>query len=560
MDLFDTDEYLDANGDVVKANVPASLHYLLFGHSEGREPSSRFSGTAYLAANRDVASVGHESVGPLRHQGATRGQAASPGRRGAKARSFAPCQLPWPAAAPLVSVVIPCFNYGRSLPRAVASVLAQTWEDLEVIVIEGGSTDPGSVAAVREFEAEGPSRTTFHYRDQRHFVGDNRNYGISRAQGRYIVCLDPDDELEPVYLEVALFLAEAFALRPRVPICPMLRRVRCHLARIGRVIPRHARANHIPTVALFRRSAWVEAGGFRDWGTGDSHVPEDWAFWTRLVGMGYRSKAIRQPLMRYHVHAGSLSASASSDLAAYRPAIRDASADLLEGASVLATEPDSGMAQNPYCNLLSRGPSEDDKGSVLIAMPYVTVGGAERLMASLAESLVDDGYRVIVVTSSELPENTPDGTSVLRASTGQVYELPGLFTDRAQQDAYLLFLIQRYRVDTLLIVGSRLVYELLPEIRRTVPGIGVVDQLFNAVGHTTSHSEFASLIDLAVVPSTELKTQLEDEWGTSAEVSVIPHAVHIDGIGLQDPGTVGRRRGWASHHRVLRSMVRGEGP
>ena len=399
-------------------------------------------------------------MNPLVHfaiKGQREGRPVRSAQGGAKARSFTPCQLPLAGRSsprigghsllqlrkePSRRSRIPCWaRPGRTLRSSSSKVAPR----MPIPWRPSGS-----------LKQHVPPRTTFHYRDQRHLVGDNRNYGISRAQGRYVVCLDPDDELEPVYLEVALFLAEAFALRPCVPICPMLRRVRRHLARIGRVVPRHAEGR-----TTSRRSlSSDEAPGWRRAGSATGALATLMCQKTGPSGFSGGGwvvfKAIRQPLMRYHVHAGSLSASASSDLAAYRPAIRDASADLLEGASVLATEPDSGMAQNLYCNLLSRGPSEGVKGSVLIAMPYVTVGGAERLMASLAATLVEDGYRVIVVTSSELPENTPDGTSVLRASTGQVYELPRLFTDQAQRGAYLLFLIQRYRVDTLLVVGSRL--------------------------------------------------------------------------------------------------------
>jgi glycosyltransferase involved in cell wall biosynthesis len=532
-DMFDADEYLDAYADIEKANVPPALHYLLLGYQEGREPSERFSGTAYLTANRDVMKAG---MNPLLHfalRGQREGRPISRPRLARKPAAPRRINSLWPPEAPLVSVVIPCFNYGRSLRDAVESVLAQTWEDLEVIVVEGGSTDADSLAAVRELEAAGLPRTAFLYRDQRHLVGDNRNYGISRARGRYIVCLDPDDELERVYLEVALFLAEAYGLDLVYPSVQCFGESDVTWFVGDTSFADMLRGNSIPTVALFRRSAWVEAGGFRDWGTGASHVPEDWAFWTRLVGMGYRTKAIHQPLMRYHVHAGSLSATSLAGLDEYRPIIQAANADLLEGLTTLPYEPEMRESQQAYGNLLARGPSGTGKGSVLIAMPYATVGGAERLMASLAESLQEDGHRAIVVTTSTLPENTPDGLSVFRAFTRHVYALPDLFVERQQQESYLLFLLRRYQVETILIVGSRLVYELLPEIRRTTPGIGVVDQLFNAVGHTPSHAEFAPFIDLAVVPSMDLKRQLEVDWKATADVSVIPHAVHVRDVPVE---------------------------
>ena len=117
---------------------------------------------------------------------------------------------PWPADIPLVSVVVVCFNYGAYVEEAIASVLAQTAADhCEVLVVDGGSDDPETIAKMQRLADDPPPRTTVLLRtDGRHLVGDNRNYGIERARGRYIACLDADDRLDPRYLEVALYLLE----------------------------------------------------------------------------------------------------------------------------------------------------------------------------------------------------------------------------------------------------------------------------------------------------------------------------------------------------------------
>ena len=182
----------------------------------------------------------------------------------------APCHTVntrWPEDLPLVSVVIPCFNYGRRLRSALDSVLGQTWEDLEVIVVEGGSTDADSVMAVRELEAESPPKTRFLYRSDRELVGDNRNYGIARARGRYIICLDPDDQLAPIYVEVALFLAEACGYDLVYPSVQCFGDSDETWLTTDTSFGELLKANAISTVALFRRSAWVEAGGYEGLGS-----------------------------------------------------------------------------------------------------------------------------------------------------------------------------------------------------------------------------------------------------------------------------------------------------
>ena len=65
--------------------------------------------------------------------------------------------------------------------------------------------------------------------------------------------------------------------------------------------------NGIPTVAIFLREAWQTVGGYRDWGLGEDYVYEDWDFWARLLGHGFRAKSLLEPLMHYRVHTKGLS-------------------------------------------------------------------------------------------------------------------------------------------------------------------------------------------------------------------------------------------------------------
>ena len=93
---------------------------------------------------------------------------------------------PWPSDVPLVSVVVVCFNYGAYVKDAIDSVRPQTAvAHCEVIVVDGGSTDPETVETMRQLAADPPPRTKVPLRENgRHLVGDNRNFGISHARGR----------------------------------------------------------------------------------------------------------------------------------------------------------------------------------------------------------------------------------------------------------------------------------------------------------------------------------------------------------------------------------------
>jgi glycosyltransferase involved in cell wall biosynthesis len=89
-----------------------------------------------------------------------------------------------------VSVVIPCYNYGRFLACAIESVLAQRYTDFELIVVDDGSTDDTSAVA-----AQYPDVRCLRQRN----LGESeaRNRGAGLAGGEFLLFLDADDELTP---------------------------------------------------------------------------------------------------------------------------------------------------------------------------------------------------------------------------------------------------------------------------------------------------------------------------------------------------------------------------
>jgi glycosyltransferase involved in cell wall biosynthesis len=90
---------------------------------------------------------------------------------------------------PLVSIVIPTYNYCRYLPRALQSCIDQSYENLEIIVIDDGSTD-NTKALVKNLV----NRVTYVYQENQG-VSAARNRGLEMATGEFIAFLDADDYL-----------------------------------------------------------------------------------------------------------------------------------------------------------------------------------------------------------------------------------------------------------------------------------------------------------------------------------------------------------------------------
>ncbi len=102
-------------------------------------------------------------------------------------------------SGPLVSVVVPAYNTARTLPRCLDSILAQTMEDLEIIVVDDGS--PDDVAEIASNYVQRDPRIRL-IRQNNKGLGAARNTGIEQAAGTYLSFVDSDDFIESDMLEM----------------------------------------------------------------------------------------------------------------------------------------------------------------------------------------------------------------------------------------------------------------------------------------------------------------------------------------------------------------------
>lgn len=106
----------------------------------------------------------------------------------------------------LVSVVVPIYNVVDYLEECFRSLVAQSLESIEIIMVDDGSTD-GSGALADNLAATDDRATAIHKNNGG--LSSARNAGIARALGAYIVCVDSDDVISPVYIEALVAVAEA---------------------------------------------------------------------------------------------------------------------------------------------------------------------------------------------------------------------------------------------------------------------------------------------------------------------------------------------------------------
>lgn len=99
---------------------------------------------------------------------------------------------------PLVSVVVPAYNMGEQLKKSINRILNQTYENIEVLLVDDGSAD-NTFEVCRELEKTNPRVKCFHQPNSG--AGPARNKGIENAEGKYIFFADADDEMKPELIE-----------------------------------------------------------------------------------------------------------------------------------------------------------------------------------------------------------------------------------------------------------------------------------------------------------------------------------------------------------------------
>ena len=99
---------------------------------------------------------------------------------------------------PLVSIIVPVYNAQKGLSRCLESICGQTYQELEIIVLNDGSTDD-SLAICEQFRAKDPRIVVVDKENEG--VSCTRNAGLTLAQGDYIQFADSDDALDPDYTQ-----------------------------------------------------------------------------------------------------------------------------------------------------------------------------------------------------------------------------------------------------------------------------------------------------------------------------------------------------------------------
>ncbi len=223
-------------------------------------------------------------------------------------------------SSPAVSVVIPTYQRRQFVRRAVTSVLAQTFQDFELLVIDDGSTD-GTASGLAGLDG----RVLYQWQENAGLAAA-RNAGLGLARGDIVAFLDSDDCWLPTHLAV---VTEALSRHPDVVLCTTAPRFDVggrtppSAAEIVDALPLLIAENVVghPSAVAVRREPILALGGF------DERLPdmEAWEMWLRLAQLGLFALLRRRTIV-YQSTRGSLSQ--RSDRAAHLGILAESAATI----------------------------------------------------------------------------------------------------------------------------------------------------------------------------------------------------------------------------------------
>lgn len=190
---------------------------------------------------------------------------------------------------PKISVVMPVYNSAKLLKRAIESILNQTLQEFEFIIVNDFGSNDGSRGIIKEYAAN-DERIKFIQLDKREGVGESLNVGIRAASGNYIARMDADDYSYPNRFEIQYDYVEK---HPNCVLCGSAVRIvnPLDLSGLGKSLKSEPDSDSIKVNLLFDCVIWHPTVFFRrnefiknDWYYSRISYAEDFELWTRVTG------------------------------------------------------------------------------------------------------------------------------------------------------------------------------------------------------------------------------------------------------------------------------------
>jgi glycosyltransferase involved in cell wall biosynthesis/GT2 family glycosyltransferase len=432
---------------------------------------------------------------------------------------------------PCVTIVTPFYNTGPIFHETARSVLQQSLQQWEWLIVNDGSTDPASLSILEGYRSSDPRIWVIDLGTNRG-PSAARNTGFQKARASYVIQLDSDNLLELTAIEKWLWFLESYPEFAFVKGYSVGFAAQEYLWQEGfHNGSAFLEENFVDATSAIRQSVHATAGGYDE---AIREGLEDWDFWLRCASSGHWGGTVPEYLDWYRRRPTHSERWANWDNAerqqAFRARLHQRYPALWSGGfpriRLRHQQPLDTVPQTlPWENRLRK-----DKRRLLLLVPWLTCGGADKFNLDALEQLTRRGWEVSVATtllgdSSWLPHfarYTPD-----------IFILPH-FLRLVDYPRFLRYLIQSRQVEVVLIANSEFGYLLLPYLRAYFPGVAFLDychieeEYWKNGGYPRMAVEYQELLDLNVVSSEHLKEWMIRQGAESQRIQVCSTNIDSD--------------------------------
>ncbi len=426
------------------------------------------------------------------------------------------------AAPPVASLVTSYYNTSAIFHETARSVLQQSFQQWEWIIVNDGSTNPEALAILNSYRKTDPRiRVIDHEVNQGPSAGRNTAYRAARAE--YVVQLDADDLLEPTAIEKWLWLLESY------PEFAFVKGYSVGFDAHGYLWEQgfhnggsFLEQNLVDLTSAVRRSVHTAVGGY------DETIQdglEDWDFWLHCASEGHWGTTLPEYLDWYRRRENHGDRWDNWDSgkreAAFRKKLRQRYPRLWEDFPTPQAAP---LA--PYEAVSDTLPWENrlhkEKPRLLLIVPWLAMGGADKFNLDLLGQLVRRGWEVTIATT--LSGMHPWLAQFARC-TPDIFILHH-FLRPADYPRFLRYLVQSRGMDAVLVSHSEFGYQLLPYLRAHFPTLPLLDfchaeeDAWKNGGYPQMSVTYQETLDQSMVSSEHLKGWMV---GRGAD----PAAIHI---------------------------------
>lgn len=427
------------------------------------------------------------------------------------------------SAPPVVTVVTPFYNTGEVFHQTAQSILQQSLQQFEWLIVNDGSDNPLSLQILEKYRQSDPRIRVLDHPENRG-LSAARNTGFANARCEFVALLDSDDLLEPTAIEKWWWFLQT---HPQFGFVASY-----HIAFEGKNYlwtggfhdgAQNAERNRVSMMCMIRKSVHQKVGGFDESIRGGL---EDWDFWMRCAAQGIWGATVPEFLAWYRLredHGDRWQNLQEERIREFRSRFKQKYPHLYSGQFPNPPLRDFSLDLTiPSLEIPTVNRFVKQKGRLLLVLPWLVMGGAERFALNLMDQLEQRGWQTTVLATA--PANHVWQHDFEKRSE-DVFILPN-FLPVSDYLRFIGYLIYSRQFDALLIQGSHEGYRLLPALRELYPQLPIVDYLHFITpewmqgGFPRLSLLYKEYLDVTVTSSDQLRQWMIENGDSPARLKV----------------------------------------